>query len=36
LARFYHGRFVGTIHRYETRLALAALSASGRAADRAK
>lgn len=30
--RFYRGRFVGTIHRYETRLALAAL----RAADRAK
>jgi len=30
--RFYRGRFVGMTHRYETRLALAAL----RAADRAK
>ena len=30
--RFYRGRFVGAAHRYETRLALAAL----RAADRAK
>lgn len=33
--RFYRGRFVGTIHRYETRLALAALRAADRA-DRAK
>lgn len=30
--RFYRGRFTGTTHRFETRLALAAL----RAADRAK
>jgi hypothetical protein len=30
--RFYRGRFVSSIHKYETRLALAAL----RAADRAK
>ena len=30
--RFYRGRFIGMTHRYETRLALAAL----RAADRAK
>jgi hypothetical protein len=30
--RFYRGRFVGMVHRYETQLALAAL----RAADRAK
>jgi hypothetical protein len=34
--RFYRGRFVGTAHRYETRLALAALRAADRAADRAK
>lgn len=34
--RFYGGRFVGTAHRYETRLALAALRAADRAADRAK
>lgn len=33
--RFYRGRFVGTIHRYDTRLALAALRAADRA-DRAK
>lgn len=34
--RFYGGRFTGTSHRYETRLALAALRAADRAADRAK
>jgi hypothetical protein len=34
--RFYGGRFVGTSHRCETRLALAALRAADRATDRAK